>query len=32
MAFTLEVRGLGELKRALALVREVPGVLSAARR
>jgi GTP pyrophosphokinase len=32
MAFTLEVRGLVELKRALALVRDVPGVLSAARR
>ncbi len=32
MAFTLEVRGLDELKRALTLVRDVPGVLSAARR
>jgi GTP pyrophosphokinase len=32
MAFTLEVRGLDELKRALLLVREVSGVLSAARR
>jgi GTP pyrophosphokinase len=32
MGFTLEVRGLDELKRALALVREVSGVLSAARR
>ncbi|HTR58043.1 MAG TPA: bifunctional (p)ppGpp synthetase/guanosine-3',5'-bis(diphosphate) 3'-pyrophosphohydrolase [Casimicrobiaceae bacterium] len=32
MAFTLEVRGLDELKRSLALVRDVPGVLSAARR
>jgi GTP pyrophosphokinase len=32
MAFTLEVRGLDELKNALALVRDVPGVLSAARR
>ena len=32
MAFTLEVRGLVELKRALALVRDVHGVLSAARR
>jgi GTP pyrophosphokinase len=32
MAFTLEVRGLEELKRALLLVRDVPGVLSAARR
>ena len=32
MAFTLEVRGLDELKRTLALVRDVSGVLSAARR
>jgi GTP pyrophosphokinase len=32
MAFTLEVRGLADLKRALLLVRDVPGVLSAARR
>jgi GTP pyrophosphokinase len=32
MAFTLEVRGLEELKRALLLVRDVHGVLSAARR
>jgi GTP pyrophosphokinase len=32
MAFTLEVRGLEELKRAMLLVRDVPGVLSAARR
>jgi GTP pyrophosphokinase len=32
MAFTLEVRGLEELSRALAFVRDVPGVLSAARR
>ena len=32
MAFTLEVRGLPDLKRALALVRDVPGVLSATRR
>jgi GTP pyrophosphokinase len=32
MAFTLEVRGLADLKRALALVRDVSGVLSAARR
>lgn len=32
MGFTLEVRGLAELKRALALVREVPGVLAASRR
>jgi GTP pyrophosphokinase len=32
MAFTLEVHGIDELKRALALVREVPGVLAASRR
>lgn len=32
MGFTLEVRGLADLKRALALVREVSGVLSAVRR
>jgi GTP pyrophosphokinase len=32
MGFTLEVRGLTELKRALLLVRDVSGVLSAARR
>jgi GTP pyrophosphokinase len=32
MGFTLEVRGLAELKRALDLVRDVSGVLSAARR
>jgi GTP pyrophosphokinase len=32
MAFTVEVRGLPALRRALALVRDVPGVLSAARR
>ena len=32
MAFTLEVRSLEALKRALALVREVNGVLSAGRR
>jgi GTP pyrophosphokinase len=32
MSFTLEVQGLGQLKRALALVQEVPGVLSAGRR
>jgi GTP pyrophosphokinase len=32
MAFTLEVRSLDALQRALALVREVPGVLSAGRR
>jgi GTP pyrophosphokinase len=32
MAFTVEVQGLPALKRALALVRDVPGVLGAARR
>jgi len=32
MAFTLEVHGIDELRRALALVREVPGVLAASRR
>jgi len=32
MAFTLEVRSLDALKRALALVRDVGGVLSAGRR
>ncbi len=32
MAFTLEVRGLDALARALALVADVPGVVSAARR
>jgi GTP pyrophosphokinase len=32
MAFTLEVRSLDLLQRALALVREVPGVLAAGRR
>jgi len=32
MAFTLEVRGVDQLKRALALVAEVPGVLHAGRR
>lgn len=32
MSFTLEVQGLGQLKRALALVRDVHGVLSAGRR
>ncbi len=32
MSFTLEVRGLDALKRALTLVQEVPGVLSAGRR
>ncbi len=32
MSFTLEVQGLGQLKRALELVQDVAGVLSAARR
>ena len=32
MAFTLEVRDLDQLNRALAIVRDVPGVLSAGRR
>jgi len=32
MAFTLEVRGLEALARALALVRDVPGVVAATRR
>jgi len=32
MAFTLEVRGLDQLNRALAVVRDVHGVLSAGRR
>ncbi len=32
MAFTLEIRSLDVLSRALALVRDVPGVVSAARR
>jgi len=32
MAFTLEVRSLDALSRALALVRDVPGVLAAVRR
>ena len=32
MAFTLEVRDLDQLHRALAIVRDVPGVLSAGRR
>ena len=32
MAFTLEVPDLEQLKRALALVRDVTGVLSAGRR
>ena len=32
MAFTLEVRALDALQRALALVRDVPGVVSAGRR
>jgi len=32
MAFTLEVKSLDQLSRALAIVRDVPGVVSAARR
>jgi GTP pyrophosphokinase len=32
MAFTLEVKGLDQLTRALSILREVPGVLAAARR
>lgn len=32
MGFTIEVAGVEQLKRALSLVREVPGVLGAARR
>ncbi len=32
MAFTVEVKGLDALHRALGIVREVPGVLGAARR
>ena len=32
MAFTIEVQGLGVLKRALALIRDVKGVLVAGRR
>ncbi len=32
MAFTIEVRSLDVLKRALALVRDVGGVLGAGRR
>jgi GTP pyrophosphokinase len=32
MAFTLEVRGVDQLKRALSYVAEVPGVLGASRR
>jgi GTP pyrophosphokinase len=32
MSFTLEVRSVGELRRALAQAGEVPGVLSASRR
>jgi GTP pyrophosphokinase len=32
MSFTLEVRSLEQLKRALGLVQDVPGVLSAGRR
>jgi GTP pyrophosphokinase len=32
MSFTLEVRGIEQLKRTLGLVQDVPGVLSAGRR
>ena len=32
MSFTLEVRSLEQLKHALGLVQDVPGVLSASRR
>jgi GTP pyrophosphokinase len=32
MAFTLEVGSVAQLSRALGLVRDVPGVFSAARR
>jgi GTP pyrophosphokinase len=32
MGFTVEVRGIDELKRTLALLADVPGVLSAGRR
>ena len=32
MAFTLEVESVGQLKRALQLARDIPGVFSAARR
>jgi GTP pyrophosphokinase len=32
MAFTVEVKDLDQLARALAFVRDVPGVVSAARR
>jgi len=32
MSFTLEVRSLDQLKHALGLVQDVPGVLSTARR
>jgi len=32
MSFTIEVGGVEQLKRALALVRDVPGVLAAGRR
>jgi len=32
MSFTIEVKSLDQLKNALALVREVPGVLSTGRR
>lgn len=32
MSFTLEVKGVGQLGRALGLIAEVPGVISASRR
>jgi hypothetical protein len=32
MAFTLEVGSVGQLKRALQLARDIPGVFSAERR
>ena len=32
MAFTLEVESVGQLKRALALARDIPGVFAAERR
>jgi len=32
MNFTIEVGGVEQLRRALALVRDVPGVLAAGRR
>jgi hypothetical protein len=32
MAFTLEVESVGQLKRALQLARDIPGVFAADRR